>query len=757
MKLTFHGGAGTVTGSRTLVEGGGVRLLVDCGMFQGWKALRARNREPFPFPPGSLDAVLITHAHLDHSGMLPALVRDGYKGAIYCTPATIDLLGIMLRDSARINEEDAAHAARRGYSRHKKPEPLFTLEDAEAALEHLVPVPWLEEIHVGTGMVFQLRPAGHILGASTALVHADGQSVLFSGDLGRPEDLLMEPPAPPPEADLVVMESTYGNRSHAEGDPVEELGKVIRRTINRRGVALIPTFAVGRAQNLLRAMSVLKARGTLPQDLPIVLDSPMAVDTTSLYLRFAKEHHLDAADQASLHEGVRLVRSTRDSKGLARLREPHVLISSAGMLTGGRVLHHLARLAPRGCNSLIFVGFQAGGTRGARIVGGETSVKVHGTYVPIAAEVVNISGFSAHADQDELLDWVGRMPRPPSRVILNHGEPEASDVLRGRIEATLDWPCEVARDGLCLDLGKLPEAPVDTRGAREVEPLSPLSLDQESARRLDRIKQHPHFQRADQDAGLLQHPDLRGMRLMLEYTKVESALAAEGITDTVVVFGGTQVLERAQAEARLDSARSELEEDPQDAAVIEAFAVAERQLARTGDYDQARAFGALAGSQALPDGRKLVVTTGGGPGIMEAANRGAAEAGARTMGLCITLPNEQAPNPWITPGLGFQFRYFALRKLHLLSRARALVAFAGGYGTFDEVFEALCLVETGKIPRLPIVLVDRTFWHKVINLQHLADEGLIPAEAVDFAQIVDTAEEAWQVISDFYASPSPPR
>ncbi len=755
MKLTFHGGAGTVTGSRTLVEGGGARLLVDCGMFQGWKALRQRNREPYPFDPASLNAVVLTHAHLDHSGMLPVLVREGFSGPVHCTRATAELLKIMLRDSARIHEEDASYARRRGYSRHKNPTPLYTLADANLALERLAPVDWLEEVHVGTGMVIQLRPGGHILGASTALVCADAQRVLFSGDLGRPDDLLMEPPSPPPEADLVVLESTYGDRLHGPDnngvdDPVGDLGRVLKRTLRRRGVALIPTFAVGRAQNVLRAISLLKERGTIPKHVPVILDSPMAVDTTQLYLRHARQHRLDAKEQAALREGVELIRATRDSKRLARLKEPHILVSSAGMLTGGRVLHHLARLAPKGVNTLIFVGYQAGGTRGAHIMEGATSVKVHGSYVPIACEVASIQGFSAHADQRELVDWLSLLPTPPRAVVLNHGEPHASDTLRKRVEQVLDWPCEVARDGGSVDIGALPEAPVDTRGARAEDEPSLHGLDIDTARRLDRVVAHPHFRRADEDPALLQSTELRGIRLMLEYSKVEQALQAEGITDTVVVFGGTEVISPEKAEAALTVAKAALEADNQDADVIEEYAIAERRLARSRDYTEAQTFGALAATCPLPDDRELTVVTGGGPGIMEAANRGAAEEGERTVGLCVTLPNEQAPNPWITPGLGFQFRYFALRKLHFLARARAMVAFPGGYGTLDEVFEVLCLVETGKMPRIPVVLVDRGFWTKAINLRHLADEGLIDNGDLELVTLVDTAEEAWEVIEGFY-------
>ena len=715
MKISFFGAAETVTGSRSVVQHGDGKVLVDCGMFQGWKALRQRNWEPFAFDPASLDAVVLTHAHLDHSGMCPALVRDGFPGAIYATRATAALLEIMWRDSARILQEDTEYATRKGFSRHREPRPLYTLADAEAALKRLEPVDWGQEIALDCGMRFELAPAGHILGASSVLVRGGAESALFSGDVGRHDDILMPGPCEPAAANIVVMEGTYGDRLHAEKSVLDALGEVLLRTIERRGVALIPSFAVGRAQSLLRAIAMLKANGTLPKSLPIVVDSPMAVSATELYLRFSREHLLDDADRESLSRGVEFVRSRDASKALGRRGGPFVLISASGMLTGGRVLHHLAKLGPRPTTTLVFVGYQAPGTRGGRIVAGERVIRLHGMDVPMHCEVASIDGFSAHADQQELLRWLGSGSKRPERVVLNHGEPAALDALRQQVEAELHIPCSVARDGETIDVS-------DTAATAAPLPTHPPAAraqdadGHEAARQKRRITEHPNFRYVDEDAAFLQRPDMHGARLMLEHAKLESALRERGIADTLVVWGGSRLRETPWAPL----------------------------------YEVARELGRIAATTRLPDGRQLTVMTGGGPGAMEAANRGASEAGAATIGLRIDLPREQDANRWITHGLAFQLRDFAIRKLHFMARARALVAFPGGYGTLDELFEALCLVQTRRLPQIPIVLVGTAFWRRAVDLNWLHEQGMVDRDERQLYHHAETAEQAWQVIADFY-------
>jgi metallo-beta-lactamase family protein len=443
LALWFLGGAGMVTGSRTVVTApDGRRVLIDCGMFQGYKHDRLRNRDAFPFDPRALDAVLLTHAHLDHSGMLPALVRAGFRGPVYATAPTVDLLHLILPDSARIQEEDASFANRHGTTRHHPAEPLYTELDAARALELLVVVPTDHERTIGP-FTASWHVAGHLLGAASIRVAADGASVLFSGDVGRTGALLVPDPSPPPAADAVVLESTYGDRHHAEEDPAVALGAVVRRTVARGGVLLVPAFAIGRAQVLLLLLHRLRRDGAIPE-VPIVLDSPMAIDSTSITLRHLDATTLDAADARALHRGVEVTRDVQESKALHGRSGPFILISASGMLTGGRVLHHVTQRAGDPRNTILLAGFQAGGTRGARLLDGETSLRIHGQDVAIRCEVAHVDGLSAHADQDGLAAWVRAMSPAPRRVWINHGEPSSSDALRARLVQKEGVAAEVA-------------------------------------------------------------------------------------------------------------------------------------------------------------------------------------------------------------------------------------------------------------------------------------------------------------------------
>ncbi|MFM1887163.1 MAG: hypothetical protein RL026_2320 [Pseudomonadota bacterium] len=446
MKLSFLGAAGTVTGSKYLVEHDGRQLLVDCGLFQGFKNLRAQNWEAFPFDPASLSAVVLTHAHLDHSGALPRLVRQGFRGPVFATEASYESCRLLLPDSARLQEEDAEYANRHGSSKHRPALPLYTEHDALRALELFERLPLHREHELLPGLSVRAQRAGHILGATSLLLQAGGQRLLFSGDLGRPDDPVMRPPEPPPAADHVVMESTYGDRLHEEGSVEAELGVVIRRAAARGGAVLLPAFAVGRAQTLLHLIARLKAKGRIP-DLPVYLNSPMAIDMQGLFTRFAADHRLSPEDCEAMTRDVRLVRSTEQSKALISRREQAIIVSASGMATGGRVLHHLRVMAPDPRNAIVFVGYQAGGTRGARLVAGERTVRIFGQDVPVEAEVVSLRGLSAHADANQLLDWLRQMPAPPRCVYLTHGEPDPADHLRERIEHELGWSAVVPQHG----------------------------------------------------------------------------------------------------------------------------------------------------------------------------------------------------------------------------------------------------------------------------------------------------------------------
>ena len=445
-RLRFLGATGTVTGSRYLVEYGGARLLVDCGLFQGYKVLRERNRRPFPVPPASIDAVLLTHAHLDHSGYLPRLVRDGFRGPVWCTRATRDLCGLLLPDSGHLLEEDARFAALKGFSRHARPEPLYTEADARAALRHLRAVDFDADVALPGGMRARWSVAGHILGAAQVTIDAGGRRLHFSGDVGRDRDALIPPPAPPPACDVLVCESTYGNRRHPDVDPEAELAEVVRRVAARGGVMVVPTVAVGRAQELMLHLARLQARGAIPR-LPVHLDSPMAVDATELYRRHRDGHRLDDEECRRMFAIATFVDGVEQSKALDRLRGPRIILSASGMLTGGRVLHHVAAFAHDPRNAIVLSGYQAGGTRGAALLGGGRTLRVHGRDVAVHAEVVALRSFSAHADADELLAWLRRMPGAPAMTYVTHGEPDAADALRLRITRELGWNARVPDHG----------------------------------------------------------------------------------------------------------------------------------------------------------------------------------------------------------------------------------------------------------------------------------------------------------------------
>ena len=446
LRLRFLGANATVTGSRTLVEWQGRRLLVDCGLFQGYKALRLKNWAPSPVPAKSIDAVLLTHAHLDHSGYLPRLVAQGFRGPVYCSAATQALCGVLLTDSGRLQEEEADFANRKGSSRHKPALPLYDEDAARAALRHLQPVRFGDDFEPLPGVQARLHPQGHLLGAAGIALQAGRASVYFSGDVGRPDDPVLPPPSPPPAADLLVVESTYGNRVHPPADTRAELAQVLRRVIARRGVVVVPAFAVGRAQAILFLITQLFESGEVPV-VPLYLNSPMAAEVAALYLRFTNLHRLDPAALATMARHVRIVESPEESKALSRGQGPMIIVSASGMATGGRVLHHLTAFAPEARNAIVLSGFQAGGTRGAALANGARSLRIYGQDVQVGAEVVQLSAASGHADANELLAWMRQAPRPPKRVCVVHGEADAADTLRRRIERELHWPAHVPEFG----------------------------------------------------------------------------------------------------------------------------------------------------------------------------------------------------------------------------------------------------------------------------------------------------------------------
>lgn len=442
MEICFLGATGTVTGSKYLVSSGATKILVDCGLFQGLKQLRLRNWEPLSIDLSSLSAVVLTHAHIDHSGYLPLLVKQGYKGKVYCSAATRDLCSILLPDSGRLQEEQAEYANRHAFSKHHPALPLYSEEDAKRALQHLAAVDFQQEIVLSQDMRMRLHPSGHIPGASCVELHGQHGSVIFSGDLGRPDDPIMHPPAALEGADYLVLESTYGNRKHPVQDAQQLLGEIINQTALRGGVLLIPAFAVGRTQMLLYYIHLLKAQGTIP-DIPVFLNSPMAVEATQVFDRHQRELRLSPEQCAAINHAAKIVRSAEDSKRLNKHKGPMVIIAGSGMATGGRIVHHLKAFAPDPRNTILFAGFQAEGTRGAAMLNGAESIKIHGEYVPVRAQIASIDGLSAHGDYVQILEWLRKMKQAPKQVFITHGEPAAAAAMAQHVIDTLHWPARV--------------------------------------------------------------------------------------------------------------------------------------------------------------------------------------------------------------------------------------------------------------------------------------------------------------------------
>ncbi len=442
IQLQFIGATGTVTGSKYLLTVDKKHYLIDCGLFQGLKLLRLRNWSPLPVKAKSIEAVILTHAHIDHSGYLPLLVKSGFRGRVYTTAGTRALCRILLPDAGHLQEEDAAFANKHRISKHRPALPLYTEKDAVESLRFIESVPWRKKMALRRHLSFEFHPAGHILGAGFAVVSFNGRVLTFSGDLGRPKSLIMNPPVSAGRTDYLVVESTYGDRHHPTESPKEALGELIHRTVTRGGIVLIPAFAVGRAQEILFLVSLLKKEGKIP-NVPVFLNSPMAIEATEVFCSFLGEHRLSSEGCNHMREVARFVTTVEESKRLNAATDPCIIISASGMATGGRVLHHLKSLAPNPKNLILFVGFQAAGTRGEAIVRGTDYVKIHGQSIPIRAEIASIDTLSAHADADEILNWLKSFSEPPKMTFITHGEPLASEMLRKKIEEELRWPCTI--------------------------------------------------------------------------------------------------------------------------------------------------------------------------------------------------------------------------------------------------------------------------------------------------------------------------
>jgi len=462
MKLTVLGAGRCVTGSKYLLEWKNYTAMIDCGLFQGPAENRRRNWARLPYPPKKIDAVVVTHAHIDHSGWLPRLVRQGFDGPVHCTPPTRDLLRVLLPDAAHIQEEEARYANKKGYSKHDPALPLFRAADARAALKLLEPVPFDTWHELHPGIRFRYHRQGHILGAAaielqTKVSGGDRKTVYFSGDVGRYGVPILREPEPYPGSDVLLLESTYGDRFHGDHDPRVALGDAIQAALGRGGIILIPAFAIDRTQELLYLLHELVADGDLPE-IPTYLDSPMGIEATALYSRTLAEHDVEMkqyfADQVNpiFPANLQVTPTSAESRKLNALKGPAIIISASGMATGGRILHHLKLRLPDKRNTVIFVGYQAQGTKGRRLVEGEPEVKIHGEWIPVNAHVTQITGLSAHADAGELMIWLSRRERDPEKVVLVHGEYESQQALAARLNDEFGWQPVIPELGETLTL-----------------------------------------------------------------------------------------------------------------------------------------------------------------------------------------------------------------------------------------------------------------------------------------------------------------
>jgi metallo-beta-lactamase family protein len=447
-QLTFLGAARTVTGSKYLLELGGHRVLVDCGLYQGLKELRRRNWAPLPVDPSSIDAVILTHAHLDHSGYLPRLVSQGFRGRVFCTPGTKDLCTLVLPDSARIQEEDAHHANRHAYSKHVPALPLYTEQDAARALERLQPLGYDRTVGVAPGIDVTFRNAGHLLGSAFAVVRCGDRRILFGGDLGRYDRPVLPDPVDGGPADVLLLESTYGDRLHEQDDQGTALASYVKETVERGGKLIIPSFAIGRVEEVLYWLKRLEEARRIPV-LPVYVDSPMAVHALQFYLNRLNEldPELDRGERelcGFYTSRLTTIDSAQESKDLIASRHPAIIIASSGMATGGRVLGHLEAALPVPENTILFVGYQAAGTRGRQLCDGATEIKIHGHLVSVRSRIARIDSMSAHADSREIMRWLSSFKTPPSMTHLVHGEPAALEALQERIEGELHWPVQIA-------------------------------------------------------------------------------------------------------------------------------------------------------------------------------------------------------------------------------------------------------------------------------------------------------------------------
>lgn len=735
MQLTFLGANRNVTGSRYCLEAGGHRVMIDCGLVQEREFL-SRNWDTCPVASKSFKSLLLTHAHIDHLGLVPKLVNDGFAGRIYATRPTVKLAEVMLNDSAKIQAEDAKYKRKRhrreGRKTAREVRPLYERQDVEMAMDLFHGVDYGKERQVAPNMWATWHDAGHILGSASIEVRVkEGPVVrtfLFSGDIGQHGKPLIHDPTFFKRADYVVMESTYGNRDHIHGGDIEsQLEEVINRTINRGGNVVIPVFAVERAQEIMYFISRLVHDDRIP-DVPVFLDSPMAYDTTEIFRQF--EHWLDQetrelieSNEPPLHfPGLKLVRQTKDSIAINRVNSPCIIMAPSGMCNAGRIKHHLRANISRPECSVLFVGFQANGTLGRRLINGDKEVRIHGQTYVVEAEIARIVGFSGHADRGGLLRWMDAFEVAPRRVFLTHGEEDAALALQQEIETQFGFDVSVPEYGSVVtftDEGEslMNETAHPASRTADVKTLTapPPVVKREPAPRESHVV-------PTTTPALADNPDREfldgGVRRPVSFLRDDPWRVLRIQGDTVQ---GIEVMARALAGRQraitvFGSARTP-ESDP-------AYQLARRCCRKIGE-------------------RGFAIITGGGPGIMEAANRGAQESGTLSIGLNIEIPHEQTLNEYCD--VSYECHYFFVRKMLFAKYAHGFVIFPGGFGTIDELFEALTLIQTGKLERFPIILAGSEYWNPLLDWLRntmLAKGNISPEDLERLSVLDDPAEIA---------------
>ena len=717
MKLTFLGANRQVTGSRYCLEANGARLMIDCGLVQE-RAFQDRNWEPCSIDPKSFDALLITHAHIDHIGLIPKFVKDGFHSTIYATHPTVALADVMLRDSAKIQTEDAEYKKRRHRKegrRGRHPEvPLYVVDDVVKTLPLFEGVDYRTPVRIAEGVTATWHDAGHILGSAMIEIavteNGETRKIVFSGDIGQPGKPLISDPSTFKHAYYVIMESTYGERDHVRNGNIEDqLEVIIRETVGRGGNVVIPVFAVERAQELMYYISRLVHADRIP-DIPIFLDSPMASDVTNIFRKH--RHWLDDETRELISSkepplqfpGLKITRSTEESISINRIITPCIIMAPAGMCNAGRIKHHLRLNIGRDESTILFVGHQAKGTLGRRILDGEREVRILGRTRRVYAKIKSIDGLSAHADRSGLIDWLSHLETPPRRLFLTHGEEDASLALARTIRDRLGWEATVPEYASVVDLDDEPvdrtvqiadPSPVAAAAlpiAEAAVPAAACSLTADFEFFDSSIRPGTDFLHEDPwRVFRMQSDTIQGIDVM--------ARAFEGTRRSVAVFGS----------ARLP------EDDP-------VYRLARETCRRLGECG-------------------FATITGGGPGVMEAANRGARDANALSIGLNIDLPHEQRLNAFCD--VSYTCRYFFVRKMLFAKYARAFVIFAGGYGTMDELFEALTLIQTERLAGFPVILVGSDYWNPLIHWLRatMYSHGCISETDLSRFVVLDSPEE----------------